>query len=199
MDLNLESNQDECSVTESEDSRIVSSTCYKISTPLLNSSPEGVRSQLADIMISPRSATTAKVTFGGIISILVSIAELNSCSETRRSLLDTTNNFVFTTASTVPLPNQHLAEFKSYLNRLLRWWMSTKRTEDQAMNESGGIAFGKIFHACLDSELLRVICVIVIPSGILSDSAVLSEFLLFVNRSNRNHYFLYFFQTQLFV
>eukprot|EP01036_Dinobryon_divergens_P034742 gene34742-44930_t len=198
MDLNLESNQDESSVAEYEDSRIVSSTWYKISTPLRNSSPrsaEGFRSQLVDIMISPRSAT-AKVTFGGIISILVSL-ELNSGSESRRSLVDTTNNFVFTTVSTVPLltvTDQHLAEFKSCLNRLLRWWMSTKRTEDQAIDESGGSAFGKFFHACLDSELLRAICLIVKPSGILSDSAVLSEFLLFVNRSNSNHCFLYFSQ-----
>ena len=178
------------------ESRRVVRIWHEISTPLLNSSPrfaEAICSQLVEMLICRPFSLLQKITFGGIISLLVSM-ELNSGDETRRIVFD---NSIAATTATISLPtltDQHMQDFKSFLDRLARWWMPTNGTESQIVDESGGVTFAKVFHACLDCALLRAICFIIKPRGLALDSAVLSEFSLFVNRSKGNYYFLYFLQ-----
>ena len=170
---------------------------HKISTPFLNAIPrfpEGARSQLVELLICSRSAP-AEVTFGGIIPLLVRM-ELNSGSETRRILFETANHIDSVTMN-APLPtvtDRHLADFKSFLDHLARWWVGAIRSEDQPLNELAGAAFAKFFLSCLDSALLRAICVIVKPSGLAIDCAVLSEFLALVGQHKENYYLLYLLQ-----
>ena len=123
------------------------------------------------------------------------VKELTSNDDERARLFEPIHGDFQGPPLELEMDQQHLQDFKAYLEQLARWWMTVHNSATQSgssLGYSDGIGFAKLIHACLESPLLRAICAIVrMTDSIMLDPTELLEGMLIISRSKRNYYFLY--------